>query len=115
MPNKQIIEKRKINAWVLGTISIGLSILGSFIITNITDYLSIREILNMDAADRLGKTLTAIYYGLVLFLSIFGLIRGIVELRSPKKRLAIIGLILCFVSIVVSLFMAYLLLAFYAL
>lgn len=115
LPNEQILEKKRMNSWILGIISIGLSILGSFVITNITDYLSIREILSMSAADRLGKTVTFVYYGLVLIFSIFSFVKAIIELKSSKKRLVVIGLALCFVGIVASLFMAYLLLAFYAL
>ncbi len=113
--NEQILKKKKLNAWVLGIISIGLSICGFIIITGITNYLSIREVLNMSATDRLGKISIAIYYGLLLIFSVFGFVRGIIELKSQKKRLAMIGLILCSVGIVASLSIAYLSLAFYAL
>jgi len=99
-------------SWALGIISIALNFFGSFVITGITDYLSIHEILKMSATDRLGKILTAIYYGLVLIFSVFGFVRGVIELKSPKKRLAMIGLILCFAGIVASLFVGYVLLTF---
>ena len=116
-PDKQIqiTGKKKISSWILGIISMGLSILGSFIITGITDYLSIQEILTMSEADRIGKISTAIYYGLVLIFSIFGFIKGITELKMSKKRLAIKGMIVCFLSVAVLLYMVYLSLAFYAL
>lgn len=107
--------KKKLNSWALGTISVGLSVVSSFIITGITDYLSIREILTMDASDRLGKILTAIFYGLILIFSIFAFIRGIKESRTQKRGVVVLGLVLSSVAFIAALFIGYLSLAFYAL
>jgi len=114
LSNNKSLAKKKNSSWILGVVSIGLSLFGSIIITNITDHLSINGITTYSETARLGKILTAVYYGLLLIFSIIGFIRGIKELKATKRGLAVFGLIMCFISIIVLLSVGWILLTFYA-
>ena len=109
MRNGAVGGKRLINSsWIIGVVSIVLSFCGPFILYRLIDYSS-------GSLTGLTIILRPIYFLVLSVFAIIGFIKGISELKSSKKILAILGIVLCFFGLAASLTILFfpLLLSFY--
>lgn len=97
LANQQFSSK-KISSWTLGTASTLLACLGIFITLIFWHIISFMGELWF----KLWFILIILYYIGLFLVAIFGLIKGIKELKSlSRKRLAIVGIILCVIALIV--------------
>lgn len=94
--DSQSLSNKKNSSWMIGIISIALSFCGPLILYRLIDYSS-------GSLAELIIILRPIYFLVLSIFTIIGFIKGILELRSSRKILAILGIVLCFFGLVVSL------------
>lgn len=102
------VKKRRIASWILGTISILLSCLGTFVVlVNWSFFQSLFSERKLSPLMDIWFILTILYYPGVFVIAAFGLIKGIKELKLPPKKPAIMGVILCLVSLMLTVILGY--------
>lgn len=104
LTNQQFSSEKKVSTWIWGVISILLACLGIPILLVISYLLwPIVEKYFLRYAEALWFILSILYYMGVFLIAILGLIKGIKGLKSPNKKLAIIGVTLCLIGLVLAL------------
>lgn len=104
-------EKKGIASWILGAVSILLFFLGivSLIITTSASVYIFLTKLGFDFVIRYGgvfiSTLAILAISFVLAFS--GLIKGIEELKSSRKKSAIIGIVLSLIGLALAVYLSY--------
>ncbi len=94
--NKQTSSSKKSISWIIGVITLILSLISPLIIYRLIAFFS-------DSIVELIINLRPIYFLLLSFLAIYGFIKGIIEFKKKEKKLAILGMALCLFGLAISL------------